>query len=160
MEAETQGITNTVRRIEHGAPIEEILDYVDLNDIDAVVMGTTGRRGTDRILLGSVAEKTVRSAPVLSSRLEVRSNILIGTPELSDIDHFEDLQQSDETFADIAAPPMTLAAETNVSDAFDQFPAEDQEIALILQAGEVVGLLTAADALEAVMSELEDPLDK
>jgi nucleotide-binding universal stress UspA family protein len=31
---------------------------------DAVVMGTTGRRGTDRILLGSVAEKTVRSAPV------------------------------------------------------------------------------------------------
>lgn len=64
MEAETQGITNTVRRIEHGAPIEEILDYVDLNDIDAVVMGTTGRRGTDRILLGSVAEKTVRSAPV------------------------------------------------------------------------------------------------
>jgi nucleotide-binding universal stress UspA family protein len=27
-------------------------------------MGTTGRRGTDRILLGSVAEKTVRSAPV------------------------------------------------------------------------------------------------
>ncbi len=55
---------------------------------------------------------------------------------------------------------MTLAVETNVSDAFDQFPAEDQEIALILQAGEVVGLLTAADALEAVMSELEDPLDK
>lgn len=63
-EAETQGITDTVRRIEHGVPIEEILDYVDLNDIDAVVMGTTGRRGTDRILLGSVAEKTVRSAPV------------------------------------------------------------------------------------------------
>jgi nucleotide-binding universal stress UspA family protein len=29
-----------------------------------VVMGTTGRRGTDRILLGSVAEKTVRSASV------------------------------------------------------------------------------------------------
>jgi nucleotide-binding universal stress UspA family protein len=27
-------------------------------------MGTTGRRGTDRILLGSVAEKTVRTAPV------------------------------------------------------------------------------------------------
>jgi nucleotide-binding universal stress UspA family protein len=27
-------------------------------------MGTTGRRGTERILLGSVAEKTVRSAPV------------------------------------------------------------------------------------------------
>jgi nucleotide-binding universal stress UspA family protein len=63
-EAETCGITNTVRHIEHGAPIEEILDTIESNDIDAVVMGTTGKRGTDRILLGSVAEKTVRTAPV------------------------------------------------------------------------------------------------
>jgi len=63
-EAESYGVTNTVRHIEHGAPIELILDSIESNDIDAVVMGTTGRRGADRILLGSVAEKTVRSAPV------------------------------------------------------------------------------------------------
>ncbi|WP_137285610.1 universal stress protein [Halorussus salinisoli] len=63
-EAETHGIANTVRHIEHGAPIEIILDTIESNDIHAVVMGTTGRRGTDRILLGSIAEKTVRSAPV------------------------------------------------------------------------------------------------
>lgn len=56
--------TNTVRHIERGSPVEVILDYIESNDIHAVVMGTTGRRGTDRILLGSVAEKTVRSAPV------------------------------------------------------------------------------------------------
>ncbi|MDQ2055812.1 universal stress protein [Halobellus sp. H-GB7] len=63
-EAETHGVSNTVRHIEHGEPVEEILDCVESNDIDVVAMGTTGRRGTDRILLGSVAEKTVRSAPV------------------------------------------------------------------------------------------------
>jgi nucleotide-binding universal stress UspA family protein len=63
-EAETRGVTNTVRQIEHGTPVEEILDCIESNDIDAVGMGATGRRGTDRILLGSVAEKTVRSAPV------------------------------------------------------------------------------------------------
>jgi nucleotide-binding universal stress UspA family protein len=62
--AETRGVTNTVRHIEHGTPVEEILDCIESNDIHAVGMGTTGRRGTDRILLGSVAEKTVRSAPV------------------------------------------------------------------------------------------------
>jgi nucleotide-binding universal stress UspA family protein len=62
--AETYGVTNTVRHIEHGTPVQEILDTIDSNNIDAVVMGTTGKRGTDRILLGSVAEKTVRSAPV------------------------------------------------------------------------------------------------
>lgn len=62
--AETRGMANTVRHIEHGSPVEEILDCIESNDIHAVGMGTTGKRGTDRILLGSVAEKTVRSAPV------------------------------------------------------------------------------------------------
>lgn len=41
-----------------------IRDCIDDNDIHAVVMGTTGKHGTDRILLGSVVEETVRSAPV------------------------------------------------------------------------------------------------
>ncbi|WP_222913327.1 universal stress protein [Natrinema sp. SYSU A 869] len=63
-EAETRGVSNTVRHVEHGSPIEVILDTIESNDIHAVVMGTTGRRGSDRILLGSVAEKTARSAPV------------------------------------------------------------------------------------------------
>jgi nucleotide-binding universal stress UspA family protein len=63
-EAETRGVNNTVRHIEHGTPVEAILDCIEANDVQAVGMGTTGRRGTDRILLGSVAEKTVRSAPV------------------------------------------------------------------------------------------------
>ncbi|NHN62577.1 HlyC/CorC family transporter [Haloarcula sp. JP-Z28] len=76
------------------------------------------------------------------------------------IDHYEDLVDSDISFKEIAAPPMTLAAETNVSDAFDQFQAEDQELALVLEDGDVVGLLTATDALETVMGELEDPLDQ
>jgi len=63
-EAETRGVSNTVRHVERGSPIELILETVESNDVHAVVMGTTGRRGSDRILLGSVAEKTVRSAPV------------------------------------------------------------------------------------------------
>ncbi|MFT4948420.1 MAG: nucleotide-binding universal stress UspA family protein [Natronomonas sp.] len=63
-EAETRGVANTVRHIEHGTPVKAILDCIRSNDIHAVGMGTTGRRGTDRILLGSVAEETVRSAPV------------------------------------------------------------------------------------------------
>jgi len=75
------------------------------------------------------------------------------------IDHYDALQDGDATFADIAAPPMTVAADTSVSDAFDQFQAEEQELALVLQDGEIVGLVTATDALEAVMGDLEDPLD-
>ncbi|WP_276260685.1 universal stress protein [Haloglomus litoreum] len=62
--ARERGVPETVTHVEHGTPVEGILDCIEANDVHAVGMGTTGRRGTDRILLGSVAEKTVRSAPV------------------------------------------------------------------------------------------------
>ena len=59
----------------------------------------------------------------------------------------------------LAAPPMTLSPEVSVSDAYDQFQAQTQELALVVEDGTVVGLVTATDALEAVMGQLEDPLD-
>lgn len=62
--AESHGVTETVSYVDHGSPVEAILDCIESNDVHVVGMGTTGRRGTDRILLGSVAEKTVRAAPV------------------------------------------------------------------------------------------------
>ena len=47
-----------------------ILNYADVHDIDVVVLGTHGRRGIRRLLLGSVAEEVVRRAdqPVLTVR--------------------------------------------------------------------------------------------
>lgn len=47
-----------------GSPAKEIVAYADEQDCDVVVMGTHGRSGVDRLLLGSVAERVVRSAPV------------------------------------------------------------------------------------------------
>jgi len=64
MAAAEHGIDSVVRHVDQGGPVDCIRDCIETADIDAVVMGTTGRRGADRILLGSVAEKTVRSAPV------------------------------------------------------------------------------------------------
>jgi len=52
-----------------------ILDYGAEQDVDLIVMGTHGRHGIDRLLLGSVAEQVVRRAgcPVLAVR-ETRSS--------------------------------------------------------------------------------------
>jgi len=50
--------------IDHGNPYRGIRSYVEEHDIDLVVMGTHGRSGLERYLLGSVAEKTVRTSPV------------------------------------------------------------------------------------------------
>jgi CBS domain containing-hemolysin-like protein len=75
------------------------------------------------------------------------------------LDRIEELKAGEASFEEIAAPPMTMSAETSVSDAIDRFQAESQELALIMSEGDVVGLLTATDALETVMGEFEDPLD-
>ncbi|ESP89345.1 universal stress protein [Candidatus Halobonum tyrrellensis] len=47
-----------------GQPATGILEYIDENDVDGVVMGSRGRTGLDRLLLGSVAERVVRRSPV------------------------------------------------------------------------------------------------
>lgn len=52
-----------VTRIVEGDPHREILEYSSAN-VDLIVMGTRGRSGIDRYLLGSVTEKIVRTADV------------------------------------------------------------------------------------------------
>jgi nucleotide-binding universal stress UspA family protein len=46
-----------------GAPYRIIVDRVAKLPADLVVMGTQGRRGLSHMLLGSVAERVMRSAP-------------------------------------------------------------------------------------------------
>ena len=54
-----------------GSPSKEIVRYAEAEHCDLIVMGTHGRGGIDRLLLGSVAERVVRSAdvPVLTVRV-------------------------------------------------------------------------------------------
>jgi len=55
-----------------GSPADIILKTIDEEGIDLVVIGTSGKHGLDRFLLGSVTEKVVRSAkcPVLAVHIE------------------------------------------------------------------------------------------
>jgi nucleotide-binding universal stress UspA family protein len=46
-----------------GSATSEIVDYAQRHNIDLIVMGTHGRGGLARMLLGSVAEAVVRDAP-------------------------------------------------------------------------------------------------
>jgi len=66
-EAETLGVKVTTR-IEEGSPSRKIVDLSAEHDL--VVMGTLGRTGFSKLLLGSVAERVVRFAkcPVLVVR--------------------------------------------------------------------------------------------
>ena len=46
-----------------GDPADEILKYAATHDVNLVVCGTHGRRGFNRFVTGSVAERVVRFAP-------------------------------------------------------------------------------------------------
>jgi nucleotide-binding universal stress UspA family protein len=62
---DTQGETDRVETvIAVGRPIHEILSATDEHGIDQIVLGSHGRDGAARLLLGSVAETVVRRAPV------------------------------------------------------------------------------------------------
>ena len=61
---------NVTGKVLSGYTAEVIIDFADHENIDLIVMGTHGRRGFDRILFGSVAEKVVKSSrvPVVTVR--------------------------------------------------------------------------------------------
>lgn len=52
--------TKTV--ITEGSPAEEILKVIDKEDIDLIIMGSSGKKGFEKFLIGSVTDKIVKSA--------------------------------------------------------------------------------------------------
>ena len=59
------------RRLEEGDAAGEILRVAEEVHADLIVMGTHGRTGLERLLMGSVAEKVVRGAvcPVVTTKV-------------------------------------------------------------------------------------------
>ena len=53
-----------IKESKEGPPADVILKTAEDENIDLIVMGTSGKHGLDRFLLGSVTEKVVRSAKV------------------------------------------------------------------------------------------------
>ncbi len=72
----------------------------------------------------------------------------------------DDFTSGEIDITDLATEPMTLPADEEVSDAVDRFQDERQELALVTEGEEIVGLLTSTDAFETVMGDLEDPIDE
>lgn len=67
LDAAVRDVTPTVKRVRgellSGVPWVEIVDFLEKQSFEICVIGTHGRTGLARIMLGSVAEKVVRHAP-------------------------------------------------------------------------------------------------
>ena len=61
--AKAEGLEAEGNLIE-GHPADEIIKYSEKNSVSIIIMGTLGKSGLDRFLLGSVAEKVVRNSKI------------------------------------------------------------------------------------------------
>lgn len=60
---ETEGVEFRIETVV-GKPSRKIVSFAEENDVSEIVVGSRGREGVSRVLLGNVAESVVRRAPV------------------------------------------------------------------------------------------------
>lgn len=130
-------------------PIEEVMTPAD----DIVYLSTEDAVRENLARIGSGPHTRL---PLIGSDLSDFRGIVYVPSVVGEVD---ELREGEVTFESLAAPPMTLPVDTLISEAVDRFQEERQELALVTDGDAVVGLITATDALEAVMGEIQDPLD-
>lgn len=130
-------------------PVNEIM--VDRDDI--VALSTTDDFQTNLERIDGTPH--VRF-PLLEGTLDSFLGVVYAPTVLH---NYEALASGTTTLEALATPPLTVPTETTVSDFIDRCQAENQELALVVEDGTVVGLLTVTDAFEQITGELEDPMD-
>jgi len=68
---------NWTKESPKGIPAEEILTAISRKMIDLLVIGTTGRSGLNRLLMGSVTEKVIREVPCSFLTLKAEDAIIL-----------------------------------------------------------------------------------
>jgi nucleotide-binding universal stress UspA family protein len=71
-------VYSIIHRLLRGDPVDGILGIAESEHVDLIVLGTHGRRGIDRVLMGSIAEAVVRRAkcPVLAVKTDEPPTVL------------------------------------------------------------------------------------
>lgn len=152
------------REVVNALEIQEIPVSEVMVPREEIVALRTGRPVEENLEL--LARHGLARWPLVGEELEDFRGIVY-VPSL--FARLEELRRGECSFEDLAAEPFTLDAEAPVSEAIDRFQEAGQELALVVEPGDeseeggeprVVGLLTATDALEAIIGELEDPMDR
>lgn len=143
---------------------DEIINAIAIDRIHAADIMV----GRDDVVALSTERSHRENAETIRSNTHTRYPLVgaglddvVGTIYLSAFVRSEgELEAGELEFADIATEALTVPPDTPVSDLIDEFQAADQEVALVVEEGRTIGLVTATDAFEAIAGEMEDPLDE
>ncbi len=72
---------------------------------------------------------------------------------------YEDLENGNSTLKELVTGKMMRESSISISDLIDAFLDEKQELCLLQNNEEFIGLVTFTDACEAIFGQLKDPLD-
>jgi nucleotide-binding universal stress UspA family protein len=104
-EAAKLGARRVSTRFLTGVPWDQIVETLSADAMfDLVVMGTHGRTGIGRVLLGSVAEKVIRHAPCSVLAVRPRGESAAFAQLLCPVDFSDDSRRAVERAAELAAP--------------------------------------------------------
>lgn len=135
--------------VQTGSVPESILSFVDKNSVDLIVMGTHGRRGLDRVAMGSITESVLRRArcPVLAVRSPLHDFVHpekardpVQLRKILFCTDFSDHSKGALTYA------LSLAVEYNA------------ELTLMHVLDDVAEAAELRDAIGGVVRELEQPI--
>ncbi|MGB5157792.1 universal stress protein [Desulfobacterium sp. N47] len=59
-----KGSDKIIIKVVNGYEAEEIINYIEKEKIELLIMGTHGRKGIDKLIFGSVAEKVTKATPI------------------------------------------------------------------------------------------------
>ncbi len=103
-EATSLGAKRVSAKLVIGPPWSTIVGMLEDATFDLVVLGTHGRTGLARILLGSVAEMVVRHAPCSVLAVRPDGEVKAFTNILCPVDFSESSQQAVDLAADVVTP--------------------------------------------------------
>ncbi|MGK7311878.1 MAG: CNNM domain-containing protein [Candidatus Longimicrobiales bacterium M2_2A_002] len=130
-------------------PVREIM--VPASDVVAWSEDAPLEENLDR-----VREAGFSRYPLIGDGLGDYRGILYASSLLPALDA---IRAGDTGVRELAAEPVEVRPEMAVADFIDYLQDQAQELALVRDGDEVVGLVTVTDAVEAILGELRDPLD-
>lgn len=74
--------------------------------------------------------------------------------------HLDQMIAGDKTLQEIAMPPLYVDASLALSDLIDRFQEAGHELAVVQHNGAAIGIVTLTDAVEVMIGQVEDPLDR
>jgi len=131
----------------YGRPVHVIPRYVETHGIDEIVIGSRGRDGTARLLLGSVAETVVRRVPVPVTVVRSKNG---------------DDEEDDQSPEHVLVPfDRSFCSRNALEYAFEQFP-DATVTALFVKSPlfEAYETIESEDDLDDIIAEDEDVEDE